>query len=153
MPLALYALAVATFAIGTTEFVIVGLIPEIATDLGISIPKAGLLVSLYALSITLGTPIVSALTGALPPAIGDWAHGTVHDLQFVCRRLPKLHHTAALTYCHGGCSRGLLRCRCGLCKFSCSKGKGRQCNRRDDGRAHRRHGGRGTARFVDRPII
>jgi predicted MFS family arabinose efflux permease len=66
MPLALYALAVATFAIGTTEFVVVGLIPGIATDLGVSIPSAGLLVSLYALAITLGTPIFSALTGALP---------------------------------------------------------------------------------------
>src|SRR5215813_4313580 len=66
MPLALYALAVATFAIGTTEFVVVGLIPEIAADLQVSIPTAGLLVSLYALSITLGTPIISALTGALP---------------------------------------------------------------------------------------
>jgi DHA1 family inner membrane transport protein len=66
MPLALYALAVATFAIGTTEFVVVGLIPGIATDLNVSIATAGLLVSLYALSITLGTPIFSALTGALP---------------------------------------------------------------------------------------
>jgi predicted MFS family arabinose efflux permease len=66
MPLALYALAVATFAIGTTEFVIVGLIPGIAADLNVSIPTAGLLVSLYALSITLGTPILSALTGAIP---------------------------------------------------------------------------------------
>jgi len=66
MPLALYALAVATFAIGTTEFVVVGLIPGIAADLDVSIPTAGLLVSLYALAITLGTPIVSALTGAFP---------------------------------------------------------------------------------------
>jgi MFS transporter, DHA1 family, inner membrane transport protein len=66
MPIALYALAVATFAIGTTEFVVVGLIPGIAADLGVSISTAGLLVSLYALSITLGTPIFSALTGALP---------------------------------------------------------------------------------------
>src|ERR1700754_1210049 len=66
MPPALYALAVATFAIGTTEFVVVGLIPGIAADLGVSISTAGLLVSLYALSITLGTPIVSALTGAIP---------------------------------------------------------------------------------------
>jgi DHA1 family inner membrane transport protein len=66
MPLALYALSVATFAIGTTEFVIVGLLPEIATDLGVSMPTAGLLVSLYALSITIGTPFVSALTGAFP---------------------------------------------------------------------------------------
>jgi multidrug resistance protein len=56
-------LAVATFAIGTTEFVIVGLIPGMAADLGVSVPVAGLLVSLYALSITVGTPIFSALTG------------------------------------------------------------------------------------------
>jgi multidrug resistance protein len=66
MPLALYALAVATFAIGTTEFVIVGLIPGMAADLGVSVPVAGLLVSLYALSITIGTPIFSALTGRFP---------------------------------------------------------------------------------------
>jgi DHA1 family inner membrane transport protein len=66
MPLALYALAVATFAIGTTEFVVVGLLPGISADLNVSIPTAGLLVSLYALSITLGTPIFSALTGAIP---------------------------------------------------------------------------------------
>ncbi len=66
MPAAIFALAVATFAIGTTEFVIVGLLPNIATDLHVSIPTAGLLVSLYALAITLGTPIVSAMTGGLP---------------------------------------------------------------------------------------
>jgi len=66
MPPALYALALATFAIGTTEFVIVGLIPGIAVDLKVSIPTAGLLVSLYTLSITLGTPVFSALTGRFP---------------------------------------------------------------------------------------
>lgn len=66
MPPALYALAVATFAIGTTEFVVVGLIPGITADLSVSLASAGLLVSLYALSITLGTPIFSALTGSLP---------------------------------------------------------------------------------------
>lgn len=66
MPSALYALALATFAIGTTEFVVVGLIPGIAADLNVSVPTAGLLVSLYALSITLGTPVFSALTGRFP---------------------------------------------------------------------------------------
>lgn len=66
MPLAIYALAASTFAIGTTEFVIVGLIPEMADDLGVSLPAAGLLVSLYALAITVGTPIFSALTGKFP---------------------------------------------------------------------------------------
>jgi predicted MFS family arabinose efflux permease len=66
MPFALLALAISTFAIGTTEFVIVGLIPEISRSLGVTIPTAGLLVSLYALSITLGTPVFSALTGRFP---------------------------------------------------------------------------------------
>ena len=65
MPLGLFALAVSAFAIGTTEFVIVGLIPEMARDLSVSIPTAGLLVSLYALAITLGAPTVTALTGKL----------------------------------------------------------------------------------------
>lgn len=63
MPFALFALAISTFAIGTTEFVIVGLIPEMSRDLNVSVPTAGLLVSLYALSITLGGPTFSALTG------------------------------------------------------------------------------------------
>lgn len=66
MPLGLFALAVSAFAIGTTEFVIVGLISEMARDLSVSIPTAGLLVSLYALAITLGAPTVTALTGKLP---------------------------------------------------------------------------------------
>lgn len=66
MPLSLFALAVSAFAIGTTEFVIVGLIPEMARDLSVSIPTAGLLVSLYALAITLGAPTVTALTARLP---------------------------------------------------------------------------------------
>ncbi|MBY6144754.1 MFS transporter [Mameliella alba] len=66
MPVAVFALAIAAFAIGTTEFVIVGLIPEIGADLGVTIPTAGLLVSMYALSITLGAPTITALTQRLP---------------------------------------------------------------------------------------
>lgn len=66
MPLALLALTLAAFAIGTTEFVIVGLIPTIAADLGVSLPSAGLLVSLYALGVAIGAPILTALTGKVP---------------------------------------------------------------------------------------
>jgi DHA1 family inner membrane transport protein len=58
---ALVALAVGTFAIGMTEFVITGLLPEIAADLAVSIPRAGLLISGYALSVVIGGPIVTAL--------------------------------------------------------------------------------------------
>jgi MFS transporter, DHA1 family, inner membrane transport protein len=60
MPPALYALAASTFAIGTTEFVIVGLIPEIANNLAVSLPAAGLLVSLYALAITVSPALSMA---------------------------------------------------------------------------------------------
>lgn len=66
MPLALFALTLSAFAIGTTEFVIVGLIPTIASDLGVGLPSAGLLVSLYALSVAVGAPLLTALTARLP---------------------------------------------------------------------------------------
>jgi multidrug resistance protein len=54
------------FAIGTTEFVIVGLIPTVAQDLNVSLPSAGLLVSLYALGVAIGAPILTALTARVP---------------------------------------------------------------------------------------
>lgn len=63
MPLALLALTLSAFAIGTTEFVIVGLIPTMAADLNVSLPSAGLLVSLYALGVAIGAPVLTALTG------------------------------------------------------------------------------------------
>jgi predicted MFS family arabinose efflux permease len=63
MPIALLALTLSAFAIGTTEFVIVGLVPTIAGDLGVSLPSAGLLVSLYALGVAIGAPVLTALTG------------------------------------------------------------------------------------------
>jgi DHA1 family inner membrane transport protein len=66
MPLALWALALSAFAIGTTEFVIVGLIPIIAASLGVSVPSAGLLVSLYALGVAIGAPVLTALSGRIP---------------------------------------------------------------------------------------
>ena len=66
MPVALLALTISAFAIGTTEFVIVGLIPTIAADLGVSLPSAGLLVSLYALGVAVGAPVLTALTGKVP---------------------------------------------------------------------------------------
>ena len=66
MPIALLALTLSAFAIGTTEFVIVGLIPTIATDLGVDLPSAGLLVSLYALGVAIGAPVLTALSGRWP---------------------------------------------------------------------------------------
>ncbi|MBN6150596.1 MFS transporter [Xanthomonas sp. AmX2] len=66
LPPALLALTLGAFAIGTTEFVIVGLVPTIAADLGVSLPSAGLLVSLYALGVAIGAPVLTALTGRVP---------------------------------------------------------------------------------------
>ncbi|MFC0408088.1 MFS transporter [Roseomonas elaeocarpi] len=66
MSLPLLALAVASFGIGTTEFVIMGLLPDLARDLGVDIPAAGLLVTGYALSVAVGAPILAVLTGRLP---------------------------------------------------------------------------------------
>ncbi len=63
---ALHALLLASFAIGTGEFVIVGLVPGLATDLGVSVPTAGLLISVYALSVAFGSPVVAALLSSAP---------------------------------------------------------------------------------------
>ena len=57
----LLALAVAAFGIGTSEFIIMGLLPDLAKSFSISIPKAGTLVSAYALSVTLGSPLIALL--------------------------------------------------------------------------------------------
>ncbi len=65
MPLALFALTIAAYAIGTTEFVIVGLLPTVAADLHIDLPLAGLIVSVYALGVTFGAPVLTALTGRM----------------------------------------------------------------------------------------
>jgi DHA1 family inner membrane transport protein len=63
--LALLALSAASFGIGTTEFVIMGLLPDVARDLSVSIPKAGLLVTGYALGVVFGGPVLAALTAKL----------------------------------------------------------------------------------------
>ncbi|MEW2165087.1 MFS transporter [Streptomyces sp. NPDC007084] len=65
MPLALLALAVGAFGIGTTEFVMMGLLPDVADDLGISIPTAGHLVSAYALGVVIGAPLLAAATARM----------------------------------------------------------------------------------------
>ena len=66
MSLPLLALAIASFGIGTTEFVIMGLLPDVARDLGVSIPGAGLLVTGYALGVVVGAPILAIATARVP---------------------------------------------------------------------------------------
>jgi len=76
MPLPLFALALSAFAIGTTEFVIMGLLPDVARELAVSIPRAGLLVSGYALGVAVGAPILAVLTSRLPSkAALQWLMG------------------------------------------------------------------------------
>jgi DHA1 family inner membrane transport protein len=79
----LLALALAAFAIGTSEFVIMGLLPNLAADLTVSIPQAGLLVTGYALGVVIGAPILAIATARLPrktallALIGTYALGNL----------------------------------------------------------------------------
>ncbi|KQX53219.1 MULTISPECIES: MFS transporter [unclassified Streptomyces] len=66
MPLALLALAVSAFGIGTAEFVMMGLLPQVADDLGTSVPTAGYLVSAYAIGVVVGAPLLTALGSRIP---------------------------------------------------------------------------------------
>ena len=63
---ALLALGVGGFSIGTGEFVIMGLLPEVARDVGITIPAAGHLISLYALGVVVGAPVLAVLAARWP---------------------------------------------------------------------------------------
>ncbi|MBX8689721.1 MFS transporter [Mycobacterium sp. 20091114027_K0903767] len=64
--LAVFALALGGFGIGTTEFVAMGLLPDIATGFGISEPTAGHVISAYALGVVIGAPVIAALTARWP---------------------------------------------------------------------------------------
>ncbi|KRK48865.1 transport protein [Secundilactobacillus kimchicus JCM 15530] len=64
--LTLLALALSAFAIGMTEFISVGVMPLIVTTFGIKLSTAGLTVSIYAAGVTIGAPVLTALTGRLP---------------------------------------------------------------------------------------
>ncbi|MGX1549255.1 MFS transporter [Streptomyces adustus] len=66
MPLALLALAVVAFGIGTTEFATMGLLPQIADGIGVSVPHAGNLVSAYALGVVVGAPVLTGICARVP---------------------------------------------------------------------------------------
>ena len=63
---AIAALAIGGFAIGTTEFVTMGVLPDIADGVGVDIPTAGHIVSFYALGVVVGAPVIAALSARLP---------------------------------------------------------------------------------------
>ena len=104
--LALLALAMASFGIGTTEFVIMGLLPNVASDLGVSIPRAGLLVSGYALGVTFGAPILAVATARLDRRRALLLLITIFILgNFLCAIAPSygllMAARIATAFCHG----------------------------------------------------
>jgi DHA1 family chloramphenicol resistance protein-like MFS transporter len=66
MPLAIYLLGLGIFAQGTSEFMLSGLLPDIAADLGVSIPDAGLLISAFAIGMVIGAPALAVATLRVP---------------------------------------------------------------------------------------
>ncbi|MET9762231.1 MFS transporter [Streptomyces sp. NPDC006372] len=83
LPLVVYVLALGTFLMGTTEFVVAGLLPEIAGDLQVSVAQAGLLITVFAVGMIVGAPLMAMLTLRLPSrltlmiALGIFAAGHV----------------------------------------------------------------------------
>ncbi|MEU6790040.1 MFS transporter [Nonomuraea angiospora] len=83
LPLVVYVLALGTFLMGTTEFVVAGLLPEIAGDLRVDVAQAGLLITVFALGMIVGAPLMAMLTLRLPRrltlmlALGVFAAGHV----------------------------------------------------------------------------
>ncbi|GGU19530.1 chloramphenicol resistance protein [Lentzea flava] len=69
MPFSLYLLALAVFAMGTSEFMLAGLLPAIAVDLDVAVGTAGLLTSAFAVGMVVGAPLMAALARAWPPRI------------------------------------------------------------------------------------
>ncbi|MYS69236.1 MFS transporter, partial [Streptomyces sp. SID5926] len=66
MPLAVYILGLSVFALGTSEFMLSGLLPPIADDMDVSIPRAGLLISAFAIGMVVGAPLLAVATLRLP---------------------------------------------------------------------------------------
>ncbi|AXG79451.1 Cmx/CmrA family chloramphenicol efflux MFS transporter [Streptomyces paludis] len=66
MPLAVYILGLSVFALGTSEFMLSGLLPPLAEDMNVSIPTAGLLISAFAIGMVVGAPLLAVATLRLP---------------------------------------------------------------------------------------
>ncbi|MGW5401554.1 Cmx/CmrA family chloramphenicol efflux MFS transporter [Streptomyces sp. NPDC003952] len=66
MPVAVYILGLSVFALGTSEFMLSGLLPPIAEDMGVTIPQAGLLISAFAIGMVVGAPLLAVATLRLP---------------------------------------------------------------------------------------
>lgn len=83
LPLVVYVLALGTFLMGTTEFVVAGLLPEIAGSLQVSVAQTGLLITIFAVGMIVGAPVMTMLTRRMPQrqtlmiALGVFAAGHV----------------------------------------------------------------------------
>lgn len=66
LPLVTYVLALGTFLMATTEFVVAGILPEVAGDLGVGIAEAGLMITVFAVGMIVGAPVMALLTLRLP---------------------------------------------------------------------------------------
>jgi hypothetical protein len=66
LPLVVYVLALGTFLMGTTEFMAAGLLPEISADLDVSVARAGLSITVFAVGMIVGAPLMTMLTLRLP---------------------------------------------------------------------------------------
>lgn len=66
IPGAVYVISGTVFVLGTSEFGIAGLLPEISTELSVSLPRAGLLISVYAIAMVIGAPVLTVLTLRMP---------------------------------------------------------------------------------------
>src|SRR5439155_27217147 len=86
----LLALALASFGIGTTEFVIMGLLHDVAGDLGVTIPHAGLLVTGYALSVAFGSPFLAVVMARMDRRKALlWLTGIFIPGNLLCALAPK----------------------------------------------------------------
>src|SRR5881392_3808221 len=66
MPLAVYILGLSVFALGTSEFMLSGILPAVADDMDVTIPQAGLLISAFAIGMVVGAPLLAVATLRLP---------------------------------------------------------------------------------------
>ncbi|GGT24570.1 hypothetical protein GCM10010271_29970 [Streptomyces kurssanovii] len=84
LPLVVRVLAAGTFLMGTSEFVIAGLLPDMAGDLGVSVSDAGLLITAFAIGVIIGGPAMARLT--LLPLIALAVGGTGRTTRIVAER-------------------------------------------------------------------
>ncbi len=101
----MWALGIGAFAIGTDEFIIMGLLPEVAADIGVTIPQAGHVISAYALGVVIGAPVLAV-------AAATWGR---RALRVVLMLAFALNHSAFNMANALGAWRGGLAIAAGLC--------------------------------------